>query len=72
MAETDSDTVEAEGASDEEATASLDSATKDADESFSQDREVESSEEPCPLAKSITGRFEALTRGAAPFLMDFS
>ncbi len=58
MAETDSDTVEADGASDEEATASLDSATKDANESFSQDREVESSEEPCPLAKSITGRFE--------------
>ncbi len=73
QSETDSDTVEAEGETgtgetggvqpggDEtggEATSTLTRATEDADSSFSRDREVDSSTEPCPLAKSITGRFE--------------
>jgi len=56
--ETDSDAVEAQADDSSEATTSLAGASKDADESFSRDREVDSSTEPCPLAKSITGRFE--------------
>lgn len=36
---------------------SLANALQDAASSFSSDREVDSSTEPCPLAKSITGRF---------------